>query len=69
MQYFYSNITQEDGRSFAQVKATNIKRLPIPDSDVAFEQQQSLAQKAEQMIELNKQLHEGIDSALELIKS
>lgn len=67
MQYYYSNITQEDGRSFAQVKATNIKRLPIPN--VTFEQKRNLVQKAEQMIELNKQLHEGIDSALELIKS
>ena len=45
----------------------DIKRLPI--AQATEEQQNNLAQKAEQMIELNKQLHNGIDSAIELIKA
>lgn len=44
-----------------------LQKIPIPNA--TEEQQQSLAQKAEQMIELNKQLHAGIDSGLELINS
>lgn len=67
LQYYYSNITQENGRAFAEVKPANIKRLPI--APATEDEQQSLAQKAEQMIELNKQLHNGIDSAIELIKA
>ena len=66
-EYLYNYLAQEKGRNFAQVKPNNIKKLPIVKADI--EQQKSLAQKAEQMIELNKQLHEGIDSSLELIKS
>ena len=66
LQYIYTNITQESGRTFAQVKATNIKRLPIPNA--TEEQQNSLSQKAETMIELNKSLQEGIKKALELIE-
>lgn len=65
--YLYNYLAQEKGRSFAQVKPNNIKKLPI--ANATQEQQQSLANKAKQMIELNKQLHEAIDSALELIKS
>ena len=45
----------------------NLAKLPIPNA--TSEQQQSLASKAEQMIELNKQLYNGFDSALELIKA
>lgn len=67
MQYIYSNISQENGRAFAEVKPANIRRLPIPN--FTQEQQKSLANKAEQMIELNKQLHEGIKSALDLLQA
>lgn len=66
-EYIYNSIAQEKGRNFAQVKPNNIKKLPIINT--TNEEQQSLAQKAEQMIELNKQLHNGIDSAIELIKA
>lgn len=65
LQYFYSNITQESGRTFAEVKPANIRRLPIPKTTV--EQQNSLSQKAERMILLNKLLQEEIQKALELI--
>lgn len=44
-----------------------MKNFKFPDA--TEEQQNNLAQKAEQMIELNKQLHNGIDSAIELIKA
>lgn len=67
LQYYYSNIAQEDGRAFAEVKPANIKRLPIPNT--TFAQKQNLKLQSEQMIKLNKQFHEEIDSALELIKS
>lgn len=66
-EYIYNSIAQEKGRNFAQVKPNNIKKMPIINT--TNEEQQSLAQKAEQMIELNKQLHHGIDSAIELIKA
>ena len=66
MQYYYENITQENGRVFAEVKPVNIKQLPIPN--VSKKEQQSLAEKAEKMIELNKNLHEESQKALELIE-
>ncbi len=66
-EYTYNSIAQEKGRNFAQVKPNNIKKMPIINT--TNEGQQSLAQKAEQMIELNKQLHNGIDSAIELMKT
>ncbi|MBR1618770.1 N-6 DNA methylase [bacterium] len=66
LQYIYTNITQESGRTFAQVKATNIKRLPIPNA--TEEQQNSLSQKADRMIELNKSLKEESQKAIELIE-
>ncbi|MBE7713763.1 MAG: hypothetical protein E7Z87_08465 [Cyanobacteria bacterium SIG26] len=66
-EFLYNAIAQEKGRNFAQVKPNNIKKLPIPNTTP--EQQQNLASKVEQMMELNKQLHDGIDSALELIQT
>lgn len=65
--FAYKFLVPEAGRVFAEVKAVNLVKLPI--AKATQEQQQSLANKAGQMIELNKQLHEGINSALELIKS
>lgn len=65
--FAYKFLVPEAGRVFAEVKAVNLAKLPI--ANATQEQQQNLAQKADKMIELNKQLHEGINSALELIKS
>ncbi|MBR6127725.1 hypothetical protein IKQ21_08590, partial [bacterium] len=64
--FVYKFLVPEAGRVFAEVKAVNLVKLPI--ANATQEQQQKLANKAEQMIELNKQLHEEIDSALEFIK-
>ena len=65
--FAYKFLVPETGRVFAEVKAVNLGKLPI--ANATQEQQQSLAQKAEQMIELNKQLHDGVNSAIELIKA
>jgi type I restriction-modification system DNA methylase subunit/REP element-mobilizing transposase RayT len=61
----YKNLSQEDGRAFAQVKPTNIRKLPIYKA--TKEQQKSLADKAEKMIQLNKNMHEQTQSALNLL--
>ncbi len=65
--WIFRRIVEEEKKAFAEVKLVVVKTLPIPLA--LDEQQTSLAQKAEQMIELNKQLHNGIDSAIELIKA
>lgn len=67
MDFAYKFLVPEAGRVFAEVKAVNLAKLPIPNATP--EQQQSLASKAKQMMELNKQLYNGFDSALELIKA
>lgn len=67
MDFAYKFLVPEAGRVFAEVKAVNLAKLPIPNA--TSEQQQSLASKAKQMMELNKQLYNGFDSALELIKA
>ena len=65
--FVYKFLVPESGRVFAEVKAINIAKLPIIETPLI--NQAKLAQKAEQMIELNKQLYLGIDSAIELIKA
>ena len=67
MDFAYKFLVPEAGRVFAEVKAVNLAKLPIPNATP--EQQQSLASKAKPMMELNKQLYNGFDSALELIKA
>lgn len=67
MDFAYKYLVPETGRVFAEVKAVNLAKLPIPHADPA--QQQSLADKAGQMIELNKQLHEEIQKSLNLIQT
>ena len=57
---------EEENKTFAEVKLAIVKTLPIPNA--TEEQQNSLAQKADRMIELNKSLQEGIKKALELIE-
>ena len=65
--FIYKFLVPEAGRVFAEVKCVNLAKLPVPN--VQQERQKSLARKAEQIMELNKQFYYGINSALELIKS
>ncbi len=64
--YYQKKYTNNSSLTNA-ISVKNLEQLPI--APATEEEQQSLAQKAEQMIELNKQLHNGIDSAIELIKA
>lgn len=55
MNFYYKFLVPEEGRTFAEVKAVNLKRLPI----VSFEfNQEPFIQKADLMLELNKKLKE-----------
>lgn len=55
MDFYYKFLVPEEGRTFAEVKAVNLKRLPI----VNFEfNQEPFIQKADLMLELNKKLQE-----------
>ena len=66
--FYFEKITPKANRTmFPKVILQDLRKFPIYDATT--EQQTSLAQKAEEMIELNKQLHNGIDSAIELIKA
>jgi len=65
--FFLQNTGTTLRGGYFRFKTSYLKTFKFPDATP--EQQQSLANKAEQMIELNKQLHAGIDSALELIQS
>jgi type I restriction-modification system DNA methylase subunit len=64
--WYFKNVNNEFDELFPQIKINQFKTLPIPNANK--EQQESLAKKAEQMIELNKELYSGVDSALSLIK-
>ena len=65
--FFLQNTGTTLRGGYFRFKTSYLKSFRFPTA--TSEQQQSLANKSEQIIELNKQLHEGIDSALELIKS
>ncbi len=67
MDYVYKNLSQEQGRAFAQVKPNNIRKLPI--AQATPKQQESLAKKADEMITLNKQLYEKTTDNINYIKS
>lgn len=55
MDFYYKFLVPEEGRTFAEVKAVNLKRLPI----VNFEfNQEPFIQKADLMLQLNKRLQE-----------
>ena len=64
--FVYKYYVPEAGRVFAEVKIVNLAKLPIPNA--TEEQQNSLSQKAERMIELNKSLQEETKKAIELIE-
>lgn len=65
--WYFKNINNEFDDLFPQIKINQFKDLPILIA--TQEQQTSLASKAEQMIELNKQLHESVKSALDLLQA
>ena len=67
MDFYYNFLVPEKGRTFAEVKAVNLKRLPIkviPESS-----QQPFIEKADLMLSLNKQKQEEITKFLHRIKS
>jgi len=53
MDFYYKFLVPEEGRTFAEVKAVNLKRLPIKRIDENFNQKPFIA-KAGLMLELNK---------------
>lgn len=57
MDFYYKFLVPEEGRTFAEVKAVNLKRLPLKNIDENFNQVPFI-QKADQMLSLNKQLQE-----------
>jgi type I restriction-modification system DNA methylase subunit len=61
MDFYYKFLVPEEGRTFAEVKAVNLKRLPI----VNFEfNQEPFIQKADSMLEFNKKLQETKENFL-----
>ncbi|MCK9473066.1 N-6 DNA methylase [Sulfurimonas sp.] len=57
MDFYYKFLVPEEGRTFAEVKAVNLKRLPIKNMDKDFNQQPFI-KKADKMLSLNKNLQE-----------
>ena len=55
MDFYYKFLVPEEGRTFAEVKAVNLKRLPIKKIDENFNQQ-IFIEKADLMQKLNKKL-------------
>ncbi|WP_321778532.1 Eco57I restriction-modification methylase domain-containing protein [Sulfurimonas sp.] len=58
MDFYYKFLVPEEGRVFAEVKAVNLKRLPIKNIDKDFKQEPFI-QKADLMLQLNKNLQEA----------
>ncbi len=52
MNYFYSLMTEESGRAFAQVKTVNIKKLPFKKA----EDEKPFIEKAEKMLQISKEM-------------
>jgi len=57
MDFYYKFLVPEEGRTFAEVKAVNLKRLPLKQIDENFNQEPFI-EKADKMLSLNKQLQE-----------
>ena len=55
MDFYYKFLVPEEGRTFAEVKAINLKRLPLKVIDDTFDQTPFI-EKANTMLELNRQL-------------
>ena len=62
----YKSIGKQTGGGLFEYFENQISRLPIPNA--TEEQQNSLSEKAERMIELNKSLQEETQKAIELIE-
>lgn len=65
LNFIYQSITQEVGRAFAQVKPTNIRRLPIPKATP--EEQEKLATMVDKIMALKADLRsreQGVKSFL-----
>ena len=58
LNYLYKQDTLESGRAFAQVKTINVKKLPI--KNISLEEQKPFIEKADTMLELNKELQNKI---------
>ncbi|MFR9020201.1 MAG: Eco57I restriction-modification methylase domain-containing protein, partial [Fusobacterium sp.] len=58
LNYLYKQDTLESGRAFAQVKTVNVKKLPI--KNISLEEQKPFIEKADIMLELNKELQNKI---------
>lgn len=58
LNYLYKQDTLESGRAFAQVKTVNVKKLPI--KNISLEEQKPFIEKADTMLELNKELQNKI---------
>ncbi len=65
--YFLKNTAIERQGGFIEQKPVYVKQIPIPNANK--EQQKSLAQKANQMMELNKNLNESSKHALNFIET
>ncbi|MBU1703650.1 N-6 DNA methylase [Patescibacteria group bacterium] len=64
---FWLNNYSDNKKTFPKIKGHQLAHLPIPNTPM--DQQLPLANKAEQMLELNRQLHEKIQKFLRLIHS
>ena len=64
--FIYKNLTMEEGRTFAQVKPINIRKLPIPN--ISPNAQLPFIEKADLMLKLNKDLQEGKNAFITFIK-
>lgn len=65
--YFLKSTAIERQGGFIEQKPVYIKQIPIPA--ITKEEQESFTSEAEQMIELNKQLHDGVKLALDLLRA
>ncbi|MCA4809616.1 N-6 DNA methylase [Empedobacter stercoris] len=52
--FFYQNISQEKGRTFAEVKKVNLSKLPI--KIISLNEQQPFVEMADKMLALNKEV-------------
>lgn len=66
LNFRYKSIGKQTGSGVFEYFESQISKLPIPE--IGLDQQTSLASKAEQMIELNKQLYKYTNSALEYLQ-
>jgi len=57
MDFYYKFLVPEEGRTFAEVKAINLKRLPVKNIGENFNQKPFI-EKADSIYELNKKLQE-----------